>query len=203
MLMQNKFLSRLIKEFEQLNKVPKFQIERAISPLLGIFIEEIINKEFNSNCSISIPEFPIKKTLGNQSTNIDWLLIDKNESKIFLIELKTDTHSFDKDQLEIYLKIKNDLPDSVNTLFSNIEKIKEFSNRPHKYTTLSEYIKDDLGLIKTFTNLEIVYIIPSSIEKHLPDNIKRITFQNLPYINHPVFNDEWLQLKNFLEEIDL
>ena len=201
--MANLFLTKLFEEFTYLNKVPKFQLERAISPLLGIFIKEIINIKFNVNATLSIPEFPLKKQVSNQSTNIDWLLIDKKDVKFYFVELKIDKYSFDEEQLKSYVKIKDDLPSSINSLFLNIEKIRDFSNRPDKYQELINYLEDDLGLIKTFTNLEIVYIIPSSIEKHLPDNIKRITFQNLPDINHPVFNDEWLQLKNFLEEIDL
>lgn len=200
--MQNNFLTKLLSELTHLNKVPKFQLERAVSPLLGIFILDIINNAYNSNCSISIPEFPLKKSVGNQSSNVDWLLIDKKLEKIFLVELKTDKFSFDERQLNVYLKIKNDLPDSVNLLFSNIAKIKEFSNRPDKYQELLNYLEDDMGFINSIHNLEIVYIIPSSIEKYLQDDIQRITFQNLPEISDPYFTSEWQQLKAFLKSID-
>lgn len=200
--MKNEFLNKLLLEFEELNKVPKFQIERAISPLLGIFIIDIINKVFNANCSIAIPEFPIKKPIGNQSTNIDWLLIDKEAEKIFLIELKTGKYSFDEEQLKIYLKIKNELPGSISLLFSNVEKIKDFSNRPDKYETLINYLEDELGLIRSFEKLDIVYIIPSSLENKLSQDIKRITFQNLPDITPLDFTTEWQQLKKFLIKID-
>jgi len=41
--MENDFLSRLLYELVDLDKTPKFQLERAVSPLLGIFTD---NREF-------------------------------------------------------------------------------------------------------------------------------------------------------------
>ena len=81
------------------NQVPKLQIERAISPLLSIYIEELVKQHLKNtsspayNLELIAPEFPLKKK-NNQSTNIDWLLIDKNNLVLYLIELKTAGSSY-------------------------------------------------------------------------------------------------------------
>jgi len=65
-------------------KIPKAQVERYISPILTIFLPELLSKIYTNEYIMIMPEFPIRKgTLkgnsDNQSKNIDYLIkLDKN-----------------------------------------------------------------------------------------------------------------------------
>jgi len=204
MLMQNKFLSRLIKEFEQLNKVPKFQIERAISPLLGIFIKEIVNKKLNVSVSVSFPEFPLKHEGDNQSTNIDWLLVDRKNKTLYFIELKTDNLSYNSEQFGIYKKFKDDIEKDKNAIILELQlnSIIPKTRRKDKYKSilrkLNEY-KVDLSL---YPFLKIVYIAPDK-----PDESMNIVYddlillRNLPAKIKTRYIKEWHQLRKFLKTL--
>lgn len=97
-------------------RTPKFQVERAIGPILGFFLPEAISELLNSERHTHrkgqskvvtlAAEFPLKKHgTTYQSTNIDWLIYDKTNNELLLVELKTEFASFQGDQLETYLKL--------------------------------------------------------------------------------------------------
>jgi len=89
----------------KLRHVPKFQVERAVGPMLDYFITK--DPTFlGGDMEILATEFPLKKkgtTL--QSTNVDWLLYDRCRNELVLLELKTDDGSFSSGQLERYLEL--------------------------------------------------------------------------------------------------
>jgi len=97
---------------------PKFQVERAIGPILGFFlpkaISELLNSERHAHRKGRIPsnvvtlaaEFPLKKPEpSKQSTNIDWLMYDTANKELLLVELKTEFASFQGGQLDRYLQL--------------------------------------------------------------------------------------------------
>jgi hypothetical protein len=49
-----------------------------------------------------LPEFPLKKDNNNQSTKVDYVCYDYKKRIIYFVELKTDSKSFNKRQLEVY-----------------------------------------------------------------------------------------------------
>ena len=71
--MINISIEEYLSKLEEYNKIPKIQIERAISPFLSIFIEELIREFLKNDISLSgdvemiLPEFPLKKE-NDQST---------------------------------------------------------------------------------------------------------------------------------------
>jgi len=92
---------------------PKAQVERYLSPILAIFLEDILNTKFGNKYKMIAPEFPIKKgtidlesTRPNQSTNIDYLMYNETKKRFTFIELKTDSTSFKLSQLDIYNKLE-------------------------------------------------------------------------------------------------
>lgn len=196
--MENDFLRKLLDELADLDKTPKFQLERAISPLLGIFINDIINKVFDAKVIISIPEFPLKKPKNKQSTNIDWLSIDNENKTLYCIELKTDTHSFRDKQLEVYTEIREKIiRDGAEFLFQELKQIAPKSNRKEKYRRLLEKIdiqKLDFSLYKNF---EIIYLVPDD-SKLKAENVTRIDLSELPFNIDTAFKQEWWQIKDFL-----
>lgn len=202
--MENKFLAKLLDEFEQLNKVPKFQLERAISPLLGIFIKDVVNKKLNVSVSVSFPEFPLKHEGDNQSTNIDWLLVDRKNKTLYFIELKTDNLSYNSEQFGIYKKFKDDIEKDKNAVILELQlhSIIPKTRRKDKYKSilrkLNEY-KVDLSL---YPFLKIVYIAPDK-----PDESMNIVYddlillRNLPAKIKTRYIKEWYQLRKFLKSL--
>ena len=201
--MGNDFLKRLLAELSDLNDVPKFQLERAISPLLGIFIKEIIDKIFNTNVSSPFPEFPLKKEKNKQSTNIDWLLFDEQSKTIFFVELKTDTFSYNVNQSKIYKGIKTKINnEGAAFLLTELNTIKVKSNRQEKYAVIIKKFPISEDNLKDYKILKIIYIAP--LPPYNPNRYyydKIILFQDLPNKLTTDFHSEWLQLKEFLEMI--
>lgn len=203
MMMENLFLKRLFEELKELNNVPKFQLERAISPLLGIFIKEIINKKFNANVSDPISEFPLKKRGSKQSTNIDWLLFDETSKIIYCVELKTDPYSYSEAQSKIYKAVKKRIEKKDATfLLTGLKIIKGKSSRQDKYDTVISSFPIKKKDLKDFKNFIIVYIAPAPpkiIDKYYYDEL--LLFRNLRIDINSDFNSEWLQLKHFLANL--
>lgn len=103
------FVNDLMKHIIEGVNIPKVQVERALSPILSLYIESILTSYFNGNSEYSgsyemiSPEFPLKKE-NNQSTNIDYLLINRSKKTLVFFELKTDIGSFDVDQKIRYIE---------------------------------------------------------------------------------------------------
>jgi hypothetical protein len=114
--MSNFFLENLMKEIvDEGMLIPKFQVERCISPILSLFLENILETKFPENqYELIMPEFPIRKGMlngenDNQSTNIDYLLFNKTENKFTFLELKTDSKSYKYEQLKIYFQLQKNV----------------------------------------------------------------------------------------------
>ena len=59
-------------------KIPKVQVERAINPILSLFLESILEKYLSrpsNSIKLISPEFPLKKEINNQSTNVDFFYL--------------------------------------------------------------------------------------------------------------------------------
>lgn len=197
--MENIFLNRLIEELKDLNDTPKFQLERAISPLLGIFIKEIINKIFDAKVTLSIPEYPLKKVDNSQSNNIDWLLFDKQNKTLYFVELKTDTRSYSEDQFKIYLRFKDriDKAKSALLLKSELDSIIIKSRRKEKYTSVLNKLKKGNIEFTDYQELQIVYLVPDNSDIN-NEKINRIDLSRLPTNIDTAYKEEWRQIKYFL-----
>jgi hypothetical protein len=95
---------------EKGRRTPKVQVERAIGPILGLFLDESISNLLASDVITLAHEFPLKREQGCQSRNIDWLMYDTTNNEILLVELKTEATSFRKDQLRIYVDLAGSGP---------------------------------------------------------------------------------------------
>jgi hypothetical protein len=202
--MKNDFLVKLFSELEYLNTVPKFQLERAVSPLLGIFIKEIINSQFNVRTTISIPEFPLKKMDNNQSTNIDWLLIDVINKSLFLIELKTDILSLSDEQSTIYKSVIDKLSSVQNASFlqEDITKILRASKRKDKYHTITDKLSTDEINLSDYNKIEVIYLVPNEIGPYKNYSFAKIfLFSGLPENIATEYYSEWQLLRNFLKSL--
>ena len=95
-------------------QLPKYQAERRLDVFFGLYMEDIL-KECRSNLFeeedqlILVPEFPLQKNKSNnECTNIDYLVFNVTKKCVHAIELKTDTHSVNDDQIDYYRRFKHE-----------------------------------------------------------------------------------------------
>lgn len=101
---QHAFLRRLMGEILELHQVPKAQVERAVGPMLGMFLPTVLGALVEGGVPTGSfetvsPEFPLKRGHNNQSTNIDWLVVRQPLDRVVLVELKTAPNSVDQAQV--------------------------------------------------------------------------------------------------------
>ena len=203
----NIFLNKYLNELKEYYNIPKLQIERAVSPLLSIFIEDLLveylkdDVPMRGNINLVLPEFPLKKD-NNQSTNIDWLLYNTDKKIFLFVELKTASSSFLNSQLDIYRSLQKKIRTSgAKFLYNDIETIREKSAEKWKY----DFILDKLSDLKNYFNegvdSEVIYLVPTAIKERIV-GAGVITFSNLPEKLHCIYKDEWQQLRRFFIELD-
>jgi hypothetical protein len=193
--------------------IPKFQVERAISPLLGIFLSDIL-KEKPANVStdksenkieIICAEFPLKKAENNQSTNIDWLMYDEDREELIFFELKTSDSSYKQEQFDIYDSISN--KNSFSFLIDDLEKIRNASSEHGKYAKIIEDTKKFEYEIRSCTKARIVYLVPKKIKDKLIDNFGQkhtvLSFSDLPKtLPSTKFASEWEVIRDAIQVIN-
>ena len=102
---------RLMKHAARLVAVPKVQVERAVGPILGLFIPEVFSEQhWGKHLILLGEEFPLRKPPVDgipsfQSTNIDWLLYNMGDGELVFVELKMAETSFDDSQARTYLRV--------------------------------------------------------------------------------------------------
>jgi len=205
--MENLFLSEYFERLVNYNKIPKLQIERAISPFLGIFIEELITNFLKDNPKLSgkvemiLPEFPLKKE-NNQSTNIDWLLINREKGVLLFVELKTAASSYKPEQLDTYQAIqKNIWNKTAGFLYEDIIQIRNNSNEPNKYNYVLDELKPFTEYLNTIRDVVVIYIVPTKTKNQL-SQAEVLTFSELPKELPTKYPVEWIQVRDFLISID-
>ena len=161
---------------------PKFQVERAIGPILGFFLEKAISDLLGREVITLAAEFPLKKPNPNkQSTNIDWLMYDKVKNHLLLVELKTEVASFSRKQLAIYLNLAaSESPwKGMENGFKEIyETSKSWKYRFAK-DKLDEVLKNKRKRV-TGARVRVLYLAPESsrglfnraLKKFKSDNLK-------------------------------
>jgi len=201
------FLDVMMKNILEGSKIPKVQVEREIGPILGMFLPAILTNLFsqdtNSSYQMIMPEFPLKKKENNQSTNIDYLLINKNEKKIVLFELKTDRSSFNDKQKTIYEELKKTIrKQSAFLLIKNLEFIRDASKKPEKYQYVFDRCKKYRELFKEIKTTEIIYLTPKTFDEPQANNIITISFGDLPEKIQTDYHDEWRIIRKYLIKLD-
>ncbi len=231
------FLETLMEKIVAGKDLPKVQVERYISPILEIFIEDILTeyykndkkdengKSLKGKYKLIAPEFPLQKyknfdfidkngkyKKNYQSTNIDYLLLNTDTNKLIFLELKTDSSSFNEDQLKIYQNLQ-EFPPTLSKLKNDVLTIQKKSKKKSKYDYLLNLIDDDIST----QEIEIIYLIPEMLKKdkkfvdacnNSSININRISFKDINKVyfskNSKVykFQKEWKIIKKQLQELN-
>ena len=95
-------LETVLCQLDRWRHLPKYRLEQHVDVLFGLTLPTVIARKF-SVCKDEvyvIPELPIAKGDGtNRSWNVDFAVFTRNAERVFLVELKTDAKSIDKEQL--------------------------------------------------------------------------------------------------------
>lgn len=207
MSLEKSFIEVLMEKVMDGVMIPKYQVERAVAPILDVFIENVISTLLDSKVEVISPEFPILKnrsagsdSSGCTSTNIDWLMFNWTRNEIIFLELKTTDTTFRDPQSKIYSKIKREIGEgNAGLLVEGVEKIRRASSEFEKY----DYI---LSKLKKFpmqdcSNARIVYIAPESCQI-LGQVDLRLTFSQLPKHVDTPYPKEWVCVREKLERLD-
>jgi len=204
------FIDKLMKHILNGVNIPKVQVERAITPILSLFIESILSKYFECNIEYSgeykliSPEFPLKKEDNNQSSNVDYLLVNNSKKVLVFFELKTDIGSLDKNQMNSYIDYKMKISNfSCKILRDDLIKIQR-SSSGSKYN----YIVSNFdSIIEKFDihKMCIVYLAPSPIVTQIRNTIGIdfvLAFKDLPEILNHNFSKYWIVIRENLLILD-
>lgn len=205
------FVNDLMKHIIEGVKIPKVQVERAISPILSLYIESILTSYFNSNSEYSgsyeliSPEFPLKKE-NNQSTNIDYLLINNSKKILVFFELKTDIDSFKDKQTDKYVEFKKMILDSsASILRKNLDEIRSGSSKSSKYDYLISRFDSAVKSAKDIKKTIILYLVPRAIKDQIKEKGKIdfvLDYNDLPKSIEHKYSNYWRDVRSNLLILD-
>ncbi len=103
-------ISEVFRRLKEWRDLPAYQLERRVDIFFGLLLPDFMRNKFCVTDPTVIPEFPLNNTIigtaGNsQSVKVDYAVFGKKDGAncVFLVELKTDIKSLDKQQLK-YMK---------------------------------------------------------------------------------------------------
>jgi hypothetical protein len=187
------FFEKLVEKLNSDYNVPRFQHERVLSPILGFYLEGIIEKYLSKKYELITVEFPILKRMietkeeaekaveaaeeegeDEEEENelyicIDYLLVNKENETALLVELKTDCPK-KKDkfftQADNYKKILKKIEEGeklINFVPKDFKK-KITKSISKKRERYNNQREKILGLGKIkIKEIEIMYIAPKSV----------------------------------------
>ena len=209
--MSNSFIEALMETVINSTMIPKVQVERIVGPILSIFLEDVLqatfrnNPEFTGDVKMVCPEFPLKKTDNRQSTNIDWLMINPESKRIYLIELKTSDTSINTSQMEIYNSIKEKIQSGGGKfLIDDLQELRAASRESGKYQyVLEKKVLPFKEEITSAYNSSLIYIVPESASRKIQGDADVVlTFGMLSQSISGPLSSDWETVHEFLNKLD-
>lgn len=234
-----KFFEALLDDILLGTMIPKMQIERAIGPIIGFFLAEAISKvQGGRDIVVLCPEFPLRKPSSDgkdthQSTNIDWLMFDKDSKELILLELKTTDTTFSASQNSIYRALQDRVSgaEGAGFLIDDLVAIKKNSKEKGKYDNVLARLSMALGATEIpigssglpvkgvadhrterlkaqfsgLNKLRVVYLAPRVCKPaNLDDGLVWLSFGDLPVaLEKHPYREHWPVLRNRLIGLDL
>lgn len=212
------FFKELMDSIVDSQNVPKVQVERSISPILGMFIESIVEEHLEGEDKYRIvsEEFPLRVEGSLRSTNVDWLLVNEKKNKLVLVELKTCGSSYRTKQLRRYTQLQEQIKadGSGLVLKKDLKKFREAGGsdeRRLKYECLVKVFDERVGSPPNIQGVAIVYIVPTAVVEivrgELGDQNDRVvcSLSEVASTRPGVFEQyrrEWLIVKSALTKLD-
>ncbi len=210
-----RFFRALMKHIMKGVNVPKFQVERVIGPILGMFIEDVMSSLLKEKVITLSAEFPIRKFAeahqeqNNQSTNIDWLMYGKKSNSLIFVELKTTDAAFRSVQASLYKSLQGKIKkDCASFLLKDIEAITQASKESGKYKNITARIAKAKINFAEINSSRIIYLLPEAAKiKISPDGKAGIEFYSFgglqlkESMKNP-FREHWKVLHSSLRKLD-
>ncbi len=203
------FIEKLMAHIVHLTMIPKVQVERAVAPILGLFIAELLSTKWSKRVVMICEEFPLRKAPVNgiqtyQSTNIDWLLYDASDDQLVFLELKTADTSFDPLQEDIYRRLIRDIGEhDASSLVNNIKEIMCASLERKKYEEVLKCVQNPC--YANCRKAKLVYLAPAVMRaRRQPpqSDVEWLTFQDLPEEVSGELAVEWRIIRRHLVQLD-
>lgn len=191
--------------------IPKSQIERAVGPILSMFLDDVLTETFREDQNLSgslemiSPEFPLKKKDNWQSTNIDWLMYNTERKQLLFVELKTSDTSTNDNQNSIYhAKKEAILSQGGAFLIEDLVQMRDRSSEFGKYQyILEKKVLPLMDEISTCHDAKIIYLVPKSAEHKVKGHADSIlTFGMLSKSIPGKFSGEWGIIRDHLCRLD-
>jgi hypothetical protein len=176
-----------------------------------MFLDVVLSETFREDKKLSgslklvCPEFPLKKKDNWQSTNIDWLMYNKDRKQLLFVELKTSDTSINDDQNSIYhIKQEAILHNGGAFLIEDLEQMRDRSSEFGKYQYILETkvlpLKDE---ISNCHDAKIIYLVPKSAEHKVKGHADCVlTFAMLSKSIPGKFPGEWGIIRDHLCTLD-
>jgi hypothetical protein len=205
------FIKDLMDHIMEGVMIPKAKIELAVGPILSMFLEDVLTATLRDDPALSgsivmiCPEFPLKKPDNMQSTNIDWLMYNKDRQQLLFVELKTSDTSFNFIQNAIYRANQDAVRgESGSFLMEDLEQVTNASTETGKYRYILE---NKLSLYKTeittCRDAKIIYIIPKSVQHKVQGLADKVfSFEMLSNSITSKYAEEWSVIRNHLCVLD-
>jgi len=210
--MAKSFIDILMDSIMETTMIPKAQTERVVEPILSMYIEDVLTETlqedpvFSGSIRMICPEFPLKKPDNNQSTNVDWLMINPERNQLLLVELKTADTSDNLNQIEIYHSIQKKVMDRKTGLFliEDIKQVRDASSESGKYQyILEKKVLPNQKEIIACREAKILYLVPKSMETKVKSHVDMVlTFGMLAKSISGLFAEEWSIIHSRLCELD-
>jgi hypothetical protein len=209
--MRENFIESLMNHIMEATMIPKAQVERAVGPILSMFLPEVLTGTFQGDPDLSgeiviiCPEFPLKKTHNRQSTNIDWLMFNKNRKMLLFVELKTSDTSVNENQNAIYQEhIRQIKAIGGGFLLRDVEVLRDASKESGKYQYLLEKriapYRDQIAISHA---ARLIYLVPKSAQHRVQGYADRVlSFSDLAETISSPFALEWEVIHRELLRLD-
>jgi hypothetical protein len=216
----NDFLKALISNIVENKFMPKVQVERQISPILDVFISDLINqlslegKIIKGDYDLIASEFPsqldeiINKKRTLRSSNIDYLFLNKITKSLLLVELKTDSKSFNLLQYKSYLEVVKRINEENAGFFGGFLSL--LTNPKYKLYLKAIEEKVSKHTWEQIKSAKVIYFAPKKIKtkkwgienRKAINEISFIHFEDFPFEIEHTFKEEWKIVRKGLLELD-
>lgn len=205
------FFSRLVDHLQDCTMIPRVQVERAVGPILGLFLAEVLSETFRDDEQLSggftmvCPEFPLRKADNNESKSVDWLMVNNARRCLVLVELKTADSSGDALQSATYRTVQAEVrKQGGGFLVDDVVRIRDASNEHGKYRfILDEKIAPHVADIRACRDAFILYIAPRTMGGKLQGYGDRIiNFSSLAATVPGPDAEHWQTLHGMLRGLD-
>lgn len=180
------FVRRLMAEILRLHRIPKVQVERIVGPILGLFLPDLLGPLLDpegerGGFAVVSPEFPLKRSVNNQSTNVDWLVVHPGRGLVVLLELKTAPGSIESEQLDIYERVgQRVVTEGGAFLLHDLGLIARASDQRAKYAALLDECAPHEAALAASRQAVTLCLVPAGTR--VPVGAQRLVrhFRDLP-----------------------